>query len=129
MGNAEEVEGLAATKDRLDELTRPRRELHDREVLRLEDALVVAHRAEEQPAGALDGPGVAIPRKPLGARLVGPITGRWAAVRIVLEPIFEADMLDCSYGFRPRRTMPCRCSLMNPGGGAAGWWRRTSPTA
>jgi group II intron reverse transcriptase/maturase len=27
-----------------------------------------------------------------------------AAARIVLEPIFEADMLDCSYGFRPRRS-------------------------
>ena len=26
-----------------------------------------------------------------------------AAVRIVLEPIFEADMLPCSFGFRPRR--------------------------
>ena len=26
-----------------------------------------------------------------------------AALKIVLEPIFEADMLDCSYGFRPRR--------------------------
>jgi len=25
-------------------------------------------------------------------------------VRIVLEPIFEADMLDCSFGFRPRRS-------------------------
>jgi RNA-directed DNA polymerase len=27
-----------------------------------------------------------------------------AAVRIVLEPIFEADMLDCWFGFRPRRS-------------------------
>jgi group II intron reverse transcriptase/maturase len=27
-----------------------------------------------------------------------------AAVRIALEPIFEADMLDCSFGFRPRRS-------------------------
>ena len=27
-----------------------------------------------------------------------------AAVKIVIEPIFEADMLDCSYGFRPRRS-------------------------
>jgi group II intron reverse transcriptase/maturase len=27
-----------------------------------------------------------------------------AAVRIVLEPIFEADMLACSFGFRPRRS-------------------------
>ena len=53
-----------------------------------------------------------------------------AAVRIVLEPIFEADMLDCSFGFRPggRRTMPCRCSSMSPGGVAAGWWRPTSRT-
>ena len=27
-----------------------------------------------------------------------------AAFKIVLEPIFEADMLDCSFGFRPRRS-------------------------
>ncbi len=27
-----------------------------------------------------------------------------AAVKIVLEPIFEADMLACSYGFRPKRS-------------------------
>jgi group II intron reverse transcriptase/maturase len=27
-----------------------------------------------------------------------------AAVKIVLEPIFEADMLGCSFGFRPRRS-------------------------
>jgi group II intron reverse transcriptase/maturase len=27
-----------------------------------------------------------------------------AAAKIVLEPIFEADMLECSYGFRPRRS-------------------------
>jgi RNA-directed DNA polymerase len=27
-----------------------------------------------------------------------------AAVRIVLEPIFKADMLDCSFGFRSRRS-------------------------
>jgi len=26
-----------------------------------------------------------------------------AALKIVLESIFEADMLDCSFGFRPRR--------------------------
>ncbi|MCA1682086.1 MAG: group II intron reverse transcriptase/maturase [Actinobacteria bacterium] len=26
-----------------------------------------------------------------------------AAVKIVLEPVFEADMLSCSYGFRPKR--------------------------
>src|SRR5918992_1189639 len=27
-----------------------------------------------------------------------------AAARIGIEPIFEADMLECSYGFRPRRS-------------------------
>lgn len=27
-----------------------------------------------------------------------------AAVKIVLEPIFEADMMGCSFGFRPRRS-------------------------
>ncbi|MGP4103761.1 reverse transcriptase domain-containing protein [Nonomuraea sp. KM90] len=27
-----------------------------------------------------------------------------AAVKIVFEPVFEADMLDCSFGFRPRRS-------------------------
>jgi len=27
-----------------------------------------------------------------------------AAVRIVIEPIFEADMLECSFGFRPGRS-------------------------
>lgn len=27
-----------------------------------------------------------------------------AALKIVLEPIFEADMLPCSFGFRPKRT-------------------------
>ena len=27
-----------------------------------------------------------------------------AAARIVIEPIFEADMLECSFGFRPRRS-------------------------
>ncbi len=27
-----------------------------------------------------------------------------AATKIVVEPIFEADMLECSFGFRPRRS-------------------------
>src|SRR5712691_8435905 len=27
-----------------------------------------------------------------------------AAVKIVIEPIFEADFLECSFGFRPRRS-------------------------
>ena len=27
-----------------------------------------------------------------------------AAAKIVVEPIFEADLLECSFGFRPRRS-------------------------
>ena len=27
-----------------------------------------------------------------------------AAAKLVLEPIFEADFLPCSYGFRPKRS-------------------------
>ena len=27
-----------------------------------------------------------------------------AAAKIVLEPIFEADFVSCSYGFRPKRS-------------------------
>ena len=59
--------------------------------------------------------------RPLPARRVFiPKPGRWgaeaavdsfgpdrvvqAAVKIVLEPVFEADMLACSFGFRPRRS-------------------------
>ena len=30
-----------------------------------------------------------------------------AAVKIVLEPVFEADFLPCSFGFRPARFLPC----------------------
>jgi len=32
-----------------------------------------------------------------------------AAVRIVIEPIFEADFQDCSYGFRPKRSAKQAC--------------------
>jgi retron-type reverse transcriptase len=30
--------------------------------------------------------------------------GWCSAVKIVLEPVFEADMLPCSYGLRPKRS-------------------------
>jgi len=33
-----------------------------------------------------------------------------AAVRIVIEPIFEADFQDCSYGFRPKRSAKQACA-------------------
>jgi len=54
-----------------------------------------------------------------------------AAMKIVLEPIFEADMLDCSFGFRPRRAAhdALQVVLTSPGRGGGGWWRPISPTA
>ena len=52
-----------------------------------------------------------------------------AALKIVLEPIFEADFAACSFGFRPSAAsmMPSRYSWMRPGGVGGGWWKRTSP--
>jgi retron-type reverse transcriptase len=53
------------------------------------------------------------------------------ACKIVLEPVFEADMLPCSFGFRPRRAAHDALQVLvdeswRAGGG---WSRRTSPTA
>ncbi|BBU20731.1 group II intron reverse transcriptase/maturase [Mycobacterium xenopi] len=51
---------------------------------------------------------VEIPKPQGGKRPLGIPTVRdrvaQAAAKIVLEPIFEADFLSCSYGFRPRRS-------------------------
>src|SRR5215213_8323040 len=42
------------------------------------------------------------PRKGLGISTVADRVVQ-ASLKLVLEPIFEADFLPCSYGFRPRR--------------------------
>ena len=42
-------------------------------------------------------------KRPLGIPVVRDRVAQ-AAAKIVLEPIFEADFLPCSYGFRPRRS-------------------------
>jgi RNA-directed DNA polymerase len=51
---------------------------------------------------------VEIPKPRGGVRPLGIPTVRdrvaQAAAKLVLEPIFEADFLSCSYGFRPRRS-------------------------
>ena len=54
-----------------------------------------------------------------------------AGLKIVLEPVFEADFLPCSFGFRPKRSArdALKSSSMRLGGAAGGWSRRTSPAA
>ena len=51
---------------------------------------------------------VAIPKASGGERLLGVPAVRdrvvQAATKLVIEPVFEADFLDCSFGFRPQRS-------------------------
>jgi RNA-directed DNA polymerase len=51
--------------------------------------------------------GVDIPKPQGGTRPLGVATvedrGVQTALKLVLEPIFEADFQDCSYGYRPKR--------------------------
>jgi RNA-directed DNA polymerase len=51
-------------------------------------------------------------KRPLGIPTVRDRVVQMAA-KIVLEPIFEADFKDCSYGFRPKRS----ASVLRAGGG------------
>jgi group II intron reverse transcriptase/maturase len=48
-------------------------------------------------------PGSPTERRPLSIPTVRDRVAQ-AALKTVIEPIFEADMLECSYGFRPRRS-------------------------
>lgn len=51
---------------------------------------------------------VEIPKPDGGTRILGVPTVKdrvvQTAVRLIIEPIFEADFQECSYGFRPRRS-------------------------
>jgi RNA-directed DNA polymerase len=52
-------------------------------------------------------------QRPLGIPSIADRTIQ-TAVRLVLEPIFEADFQDCSYGYRPRRgARTCSAALRN----------------
>lgn len=45
-----------------------------------------------------------------------------AAAKLVLEPIFEADFEDCSYGFRPRRSATDAKEAIRMTGGQGHYW-------
>ena len=72
---------MATTKDPLEELTNPERELQDREVVAPEDSW--GADPQEPPPAAGHGPAVAIARSSPGSRLLEPIGGRWAAIGAV----------------------------------------------
>jgi uncharacterized membrane protein len=72
---------MATTKDRLEELTRPERELQDHDAVALERLWVTG--AEVPPAAAGKGSAVAAPHSSLRGRLLEPISGRWAAIGAV----------------------------------------------
>jgi RNA-directed DNA polymerase len=51
----------------------------------------------------IDKPGQKDAKRPLGIPIVRDRVCQ-TAVKLVIEPIFEANFLDCSYGFRPGRS-------------------------
>lgn len=69
---------------------------------------------------------VDIPKPDGGSRPLGIPTVRdriaQQAARLVLEPIFEADFLPCSFGFRPRRSATDACEELRKGFIAGGVW-------
>ena len=56
-------------------------------------------------------------QRPLGIPTVRDRVAQ-AAAKLVVEPIFEADFKECSYGFRPKRSAT-RCAGSDPPGGGS----------
>lgn len=44
------------------------------------------------------------------------------AVKLVIEPLFEADFLECSYGFRPKRSADQALDRIRKDTNRKGWW-------
>ena len=60
-------------------------------------------------------------QRPLGIPTVRDRVAQ-AAAKVVLEPIFEADFRDCSYGFRPKRSAHQACERLRHAVNAGANW-------
>ncbi|TJX64573.1 group II intron reverse transcriptase/maturase [Soehngenia saccharolytica] len=60
-------------------------------------------------------------RRPLGIPVIKDRVIQMA-VKIVIEPIFEADFKDCSYGFRPKRNAHQALDRVRKDTANKGWW-------
>jgi group II intron reverse transcriptase/maturase len=59
--------------------------------------------------------------RPLGIPVIRDRIVQMAA-KLVLEPIFEADFKDCSYGFRPKRSARQALEMVRKACNRKGWW-------
>ena len=96
----------------------------------LRDQLRSAHVPAAAGAGTDDPQAGARKRRRLG---IPTVTDRvvQASLKLVLEPIFEADFQPCSYGFRPNRRAHdaiAETRFWHPSA-TSGWWRATSRRA
>lgn len=60
-------------------------------------------------------------RRPLGIPIIKDRVIQMA-VKIAIEPIFEADFKDCSYGFRPKRNAHQALDRIRKDTAKKGWW-------
>ena len=44
------------------------------------------------------------------------------ATKLVIEPVFEADLEDCSFGFRPKRSARQALEVVRKASDNKGWW-------